>query len=105
MPEAPPIGFKDLVMRRVGERLPNGWKWIIAAALTLPSFLFLAWEIATRGDHLLNGIARTIELAQGNQPEMFFFVDGLVVLAVALLALGSIIAAHALLEPAERTAR
>ena len=40
-PQAPPVGFRDAVMRRVAERRV-GWELLVAALLALPSLAYLA---------------------------------------------------------------
>jgi len=105
--EPPPLGFRDAVMRRVlAERRQSAWEWIVSAALALPSLAFLAWAAAAHGGDFAAGLSGVFAAATGEAPELFFFVDGLVVLAVALCGLAGAVAAHALLSatPA-RTAR
>ncbi len=102
-PAAPPIGFRDAVMRRVAAAQPRtAWEWIVAGALVLPSFAFLAWDVVANGSDFAEGLANAFAAAQGTASETFFFVDGMVVLAVALLGLGSIVAAHAALSVPQR---
>jgi hypothetical protein len=97
-PVAPPIGFRDAVMRQLTATQPRtAWEWVVAAALVLPSFAFLAWDFAANGADFAEGINNALAAAQGSAGQVFFFVDGMVVLAAALLGLGSIVAAHALL--------
>jgi hypothetical protein len=93
----PPQGFRDAVMRRIGRRR-SAWELVVAAALAVPSAAFLAWIALVHGEDFATGIQSVFTAAQGTQSELFFFVDGLVVLAVALLGLGSALAAHALLR-------
>ncbi len=105
VPVAPPIGFRDSVMRRVrAERPRTTWEWIVATALALPSLAYLAWELAANGSDFVDGLSNAFAAAQGTQAEEFFFVDGLVVLAVALIGVASVVAAHASLGTRPRGA-
>lgn len=102
-PVAPPLGFRDAVMRRVPQRRA-GWELLVGAALTLPSVTFLAWIILEHGDEFATGIDNVFAAARGSDAELVFFVDGLVVLAVALLGIASVLVAHALLRRESETA-
>ena len=101
IPVAPPIGFRDEVMRRVRAERPRAFgEWIVAAALALPSLAYLAWQLSANGSDFVDGLSNAFAAAaQGAGAEEFFFVDGLVVLAVALIGVASIVAAHAALSP------
>ncbi|MDP9265821.1 MAG: hypothetical protein M3O91_06870 [Chloroflexota bacterium] len=105
-PEAPPLGFRDAVMRALIAEERTSWEWIVAALLALPSFTFVAWELARSGADFARAFESAIAFATSAQgdAEAFFFVDGLFVLAVALLGLASLIATHALLRRAPRVA-
>lgn len=95
-PVAPPIGFRDAVMRQVGAERPRAmWEWVVAAALALPSLAYLVWDLAANGSDFIDGLSNAFLAAQGAQAEEFFFVDGLVVIAVALIGVASVVAAHA----------
>lgn len=97
-PQAPPLGFRDAVMRGVlAERRQSAWEWIVVAAFALPSLAFLAWAAAVYGGDFAAGLNGVFAAAAGETTEVFFFVDGLVVLAVALCGLAGAVAAHALL--------
>ncbi len=102
-PEALPLGFRDAVMRRIsGERRPT-WEWVVALTLALPSAAFLAREAAVHADDFTTALNNVALVASGQTSEAFFFVDGLMVLAVALVGTASLIAAHALLSNTGRT--
>lgn len=99
LPVAPPIGFRDAVMRRItADERRTAWEWIVATALALPSLLFLVWELTAYGADLGEAIDNAMDAAEQSPAQAFFFVDGTVVLAVALLGLASIVATHALLR-------
>ncbi|MBI3522855.1 MAG: hypothetical protein HY071_07085 [Chloroflexi bacterium] len=105
-PVAPPFGFRDAVMQQVGATRRLGLvEWVIAAALAVPSLLFLIWEVATRGADFSEALGNAFIAAQNATADDLFFVDGTIVLAVALLGLGSLIATHALLFGGERRDR
>ena len=103
-PEPLPVGFRDAVMRSVAARRGIAWEWIIAGALGLPSLAYLVWALVAHGADLAAGADRIFAAAQGvdETSGAAFFVDGLLVIAVALVGLGSLIAAHALLRTAQR---
>lgn len=105
-PEPLPIGFRDAVMRRISADRGVAWEWIAAAALAVPSLGYLIWALLVHGADLANGIDRVIATAQGQEDATgtAFFVDGLLVIAVALVGLGSLIAAHAMLRGTARQA-
>jgi hypothetical protein len=103
-PIAPPLGFRDDVMRRVRERRA-GWELLVAAALALPSLAFLAWILVEHGDEFVAGLDNVFAAAQGTGGELVFFVDGLVVLAVALLGIASVLVTHVLLGRDREAAR
>jgi hypothetical protein len=103
-PQAPPVGFRDAVMRRVVERRV-GWEWLIAALLALPSLAYLARQIADSGEELGAALVNVVSTASSGAANASFFVDGLTVLAVALVGVACVFAAHALLAGAPRTRR
>ena len=94
-PHTLPLGFRDAVMRQVagGERM--AWEWFIAAALALPSLAFLAHQLATHGDEFASALNNVTAAAAAETADAFFFIDGTTVLAVALIGIASLIAAHA----------
>jgi hypothetical protein len=57
--------------------------------------VFLGYEVATRGAEFAAALNNVLVAATNDTPEAFFFVDGLTVLALALLGLASLVAAHA----------
>lgn len=95
-PQAPPIGFRDAVMRRVVERRVS-WELLVAALLALPSLAFLARQIAESGGDFTAALANVLAAASGDTAGAAFFIDGLTVLAVALVGVGCVVAAHALI--------
>lgn len=99
-PEPLPVGFRDAVMRRVAAERELAWEWIAAAALAVPSLAYLFWAVVAHGADLAAGMERVLAAAQGLEDASgaSFFVDGLLVIAVALVGLGSLIAAHAMLR-------
>jgi hypothetical protein len=95
-PQTLPLGFRDAVMRRVSVGSTSvGWEWVVAAVLALPSLGFLAFQAATRGGEFLAAFNNLLVAATSDASQAFFFVDGLTVLALALLGLASLVAAHA----------
>ena len=94
-PQTLPLGFRDAVMRRVTGDPSVGWEWIVAAVLALPSLAFLAFQVATRGGEFAAALNNMLLAATSDTSQAFFFVDGLTVIALALLGLASLVAAHA----------
>jgi len=95
-PQAPPVGFRDAVMRRVVERRV-GWEWLVAALLALPSLAYLARQLAESGEDFAAALTNIVTAASSNTTTASFFIDGLTVLAVALVGIACVFAAHALM--------
>lgn len=103
-PTALPVGFRDGVMRHVSSGSAVGWEWVAAAVLGLPALGFLAFEITNRVEEFGTALNNVVVAATSDTAEAFFFVDGTTVLAIAILGLASLIAAHAaIVAPARRT--
>ena len=98
-PLAPPVGFRDAVMRHVVERRV-GWEWLVAALLAFPSLAFLARQVSESGDDFAAALAGVLTAASSETANASFFIDGLVVLAVALVGIACLLAAHALIASA-----
>ena len=95
-PKALPVGFRDTVMRRVVERRV-GWELLVAALLALPSLAFLARQIAESGEDFAAALVNIMSAASSETASASFFIDGLTVLAVALVGVACVLAAHALI--------
>lgn len=104
-PVAPPLGFRDAVLRRIGAERRSPYEWPIALALALPSLAYLVWAVGLNGSDIAVAIENVFALAAGTDEEAFFFVDGLLVLAFALLGVGALVGSHALVTPAEDASR
>jgi hypothetical protein len=100
-PVAPPIGFRDAVMRRVGDRRV-GWEWLVAALLAFPSLAFLARQVAESGQDFSLAMLNVLGAASSDTANAAFFIDGLTVLAVALVGVACVFAAHALIAGTPR---
>ena len=103
-PQAPPFGFRDAVMRRVVERRV-GWEWLVAALLALPSLAYLARQLAESGEDFVAALTNIVTAAQASTASPSFFIDGLTVLAVALVGVACVFAAHALMASTPGTRR
>ena len=103
-PQAPPVGFRDAVMRRVADRRV-GWELLVAALLALPSLAFLARQVAESGQDFTAALSNVLAAASSDATEASFFIDGLTVLAFALIGVACVVAAHALLVSAPRRDR
>ena len=100
-----PIGFRDDVMRRVRNDGPaTRWEWIFAAALALPSLAYLVWGLAVHGAELGASLSAIVVAAQGldQTSGADVVVDGLAVISLALVGIGSAVAAHAMLRGTEQ---
>jgi len=103
-PTAPPIGFRERVMARVGERRVL-WEWLVAVLFAAPSLVYLARLVAVHGEDFVSAMGNVMTAASSQTSEAFFFVDGLTVLALALLGIACAVAAHALFVSETRVAR
>jgi hypothetical protein len=103
-PRALPLGFRDAVMRQVAGRRPTAWEWVVAAALALPSLGFLAHQLTTHGDEFSAALNNVTAAASADTAEAFFFIDGATVLALVLVGVASLIAAHAAIAAPSRGA-
>jgi len=82
-------------MRRVAAREGVAWEWIVAGVLALPSVAFLVYQVVTHGDEFTTALNNVMTAASAESADAFFFVDGTTVLALAILGIASLIAAHA----------
>ena len=98
-PQAPPVGFRDAVMRRVVDRRV-GWELLVAALLALPSLAFLARQVAESGQDFAAALVNILSAASSDTANASFFIDGLTVLAVTLVGVACVLAAHALFASA-----
>jgi hypothetical protein len=94
-PQAPPLGFRERVMGRVVEQRV-GWQLLVAALLALPSLAFLARQVAESGEEFAAALVNVLGAASSETASASFFIDGLTVLAVALVGVACVLAAHAL---------
>ena len=101
-PQALPFGFRDRVMGRLQER-QVAWEWIVAALFAIPSLVFLVRQVLVHGEDFAQAMANVVTAASSETSDAFFFVDGLTVLAFALLGIACAFAAHALLVEARGT--
>jgi len=104
-PAAVPVGFREAVMREVrNERPATRWEWVFAAALALPSLAYLAWGLLSHGAELGVSLNAILVAAQGldQTTGADIVVDGLSIISLALVAVGSAIAAHAMLTSTEQ---
>ena len=105
-----PLGFRDAVMARIARGRSRRWEWIVAAALAIPNLAFLVWELLERGDELTDAVGSLLNALVGTEPwdaSSAFYVDGLIILALALVGLAGALLTHALLaaEPVRSRVR
>ena len=96
-----PIGFRDTVMSRVhADGAPTRWEWIFAAVLALPSLAYLVWGLTSHGAELAASISAILVSAQGldQTSGAEVGIDGLAIVSLALVGIGSAVAAHAMLR-------
>ena len=97
-PAALPVGFRDGVLAQITMDRSRSWEWLVAAAFALPSLAYVAWQLVTNGADFVAALGDIALVARTTDVEApAFVVDGLVVLAMALLGLASIVATHALI--------
>jgi len=104
--EPTPRGFRDAVMARLRRERSWRWEWIVAAAVALPNLIFLLWEFADDGDAFANAFGSVAAALLGIETwdaGASVYVDGFVLVAVALVGLAALLVTHALL--AEESAR
>jgi len=104
-PVAPPLGFREAVMARIRAEHRSPYEWPVALALVLPSLAYVVWAIGQGGADIAVALDGMFTLAAGTGDEAFFAVDGLLVLAFALLGIGALVGSHALMTPAEEPGR
>jgi hypothetical protein len=99
VPPSPlPLGFRDAVMRRIGRERAPAWEWLSAAVIGLPNLVFLVWELTFGSGELpatfegLMGIFASEEWSS----ETTFSVDGMVLLALALVGFAAMLMTRAL---------
>jgi hypothetical protein len=100
-----PLGFRDAVMRRVRDDGPaTRWEWVFAAVLALPSLAYLAWGLVAHGSELGTSISAILVAAQGldQTSGADVVIDGLAIISLALVGIGSAVAAHAMLRGSEQ---
>lgn len=98
--EPAPPQLRERVMTRIArERRHHVPEALVALALALPSLAFLGWELLARGGDLAEATTSLFDAIWGEwqSGELVFFVDGLSVLAVAMLGLAGVLLTHALL--------
>ncbi len=103
-PIALPFGFRDRVMSRLQQRRV-AWELIIAALFALPSLAYLVRLVLVHGEDFAQAMANVVTAASSQTSDAFFFVDGLTVIALALLGALFAFAAHALVVETPRRAR
>ena len=94
-PTALPFGFRDRVMSRLQERRV-AWELIVAALFALPSLAYLVRLVMVHGEDFAQAMGNVVTAASSETSDAFFFVDGLTVIALALLGIACTFAAHAL---------
>lgn len=97
--EPPPRGFRDAVMSRIARPRRHRWEWVIAAAVAIPNLIFLTWQLLEHGDELaiaLTSLTDTLLGVQEWDPSASLYVDGMLLLAVALVGVGGLLVTHVL---------
>lgn len=104
-PEPLPIGFRDSVMRQVrSDGAPAAWEWLVAAAFALPGLSYLAWRLVASGNELVTSLSSILSAAAGVGlgGGADVAIDGLAIMSFALVGVGSVLAAHAMLRGGEQ---
>lgn len=97
--EPPPLGFRDAVMSRIARRRRHPWEWVAAAAVAIPNLLFLAWQLLEHGEELavaMTSLTNTLLGVEEWSPTASVYVDGMLLLAVALVGLAGLLVTHVL---------
>lgn len=100
-----PLGFRDAVMRGVrDDGTATQWEWVFAAVLALPSLTYLGWGLVAHGAELGASISAILVAAQGldQTSGADVVIDGLAIVSLALVSIGSAVAARAMLRGSER---
>ena len=97
-----PVGFRDLVMNKIQARGVT-WEWIVAVLFAVPSLVYLTRLVMVHGDDFAQALGNVVTAASSETSDAFFFVDGLTVIALALLGIACAFAAHALFVTGART--
>lgn len=103
-PASLPIGFRETVMTQIrSDGAPTRWEWIFAAVLALPSLAYLVWGLTAHGTELGASLNAILVAASGldQTTGADVVVDGLAIVSLALLGIGSAVAAHAMLRRTE----
>jgi hypothetical protein len=90
-----PLGFRDRVMTQLRTR-GVAWEWMVAALFAVPSVVYLANLVVVHGQDFAQALGNVVTAASSDTSDAFFFVDGLTVIALALLGIACAFAAHAL---------
>jgi hypothetical protein len=99
LPASPvPLGFREKVMARIGHERPQSWEWIAAAVVGIPNLVFLAWELLVGNGELAFAVDNLAALftSEDWSSDASFAVDGMVLLALALVGLAAMLMTHAL---------
>jgi hypothetical protein len=72
------------------------WEWIVAALFAVPSLVYLGRLVLVHGEDFAQALGNVVTAASSETSDAFFFVDGLTVIALALLGIACAFAAHAL---------
>lgn len=99
--EAPPLGFRDAVMARIARERARRWEraLVLAAAVAIPNLLFLLWQVLDSGEELSRAGASLMDALLGMEQwdaGTSVYVDGIVLLAVALLGLTALLVTQVL---------
>jgi hypothetical protein len=105
--EPTPLGFREAVMKRIASTRARSWRWEWVAALIIavPNLLFLLWTFSESGDDIalaVRGVTNALLGVEEWDASASVYVDGLMLVAIALVGLAALLATHALLA-AERS--
>jgi hypothetical protein len=102
-----PLGFRDTVMSRItaSASASSRWEWVVAAVIAIPSGLFLLWSVLENGDDFaaaFSGFGSALLGLDEWDASSSIYVDGLVLVAVALVGIAGLLVTHALLTEEPR---
>ena len=108
--EHAPLGFRDTVMARIAAESARRWRWewLAAFAVAIPSLIFLMSTLIEHGDELGDGLGSIANALLGLEDwdaSTSVYVDGIVLLAVALVGIAGLLVTHALLAEEQTRSR
>jgi hypothetical protein len=108
--EPTPLGFRDAVMSRISVNAARSsrWEWILAALVALPSLAFVVWNVMDNGDEIAAALGMLANALLGIDEwdaSSSVYVDGVLLVAIALVGVAGLLVTHALLSDEQQRSR